>query len=120
VVVSQPRSEAFAVAKRHTGSFLSISSSCSLPDFSPVQIPQERRPLAVLKGDPAHQRGISTAASRSRRDEFEDLARSFNTMADHLGKESRPNGENSQNDLGTLTALARAGTPPLTAGRPNG
>jgi putative nucleotidyltransferase with HDIG domain len=93
VVVSQPRSEAFAVAKRFTRVlFLSISLVLLVAGlFAHVQIRRSVAPLAVLKEGT---RRISGGDFENRveirsGDEFEELARSFNTMAEHLGREFR-------------------------------
>jgi putative nucleotidyltransferase with HDIG domain len=115
VVVSQPRSEAFAVAKRFTRVlFLSISLVVLIAGlFALVQIRRSVAPLAVLKeGTRRISRGdFDSRVEIGSGDEFEDLAGSFNTMADHLGREFRIQArlieELAANDLGTLTALAR-------------
>jgi putative nucleotidyltransferase with HDIG domain len=93
VVVSQPRSEAFAVANRYTRVlFLSITLVVLIAGlFAQVQIRRSVAPLAVLKEGT---RRISGGDFEGRveigsGDEFEDLAGSFNTMADHLGREFR-------------------------------
>jgi len=93
VVVSRPRSEAFAVAKRFTRAhFLSISLVVLIAGlFAHVQVRRSVAPLAVLKEGT---RRISGGDFDSRveirsGDEFEDLARSFNAMAGHLGREFR-------------------------------
>jgi putative nucleotidyltransferase with HDIG domain len=93
VVVSQPRSEAFAAAKQFTQVlFLSIVLFVLVVGlFAQVQIRRSVAPLAVLKEGT---RRISGGDFNSRveirsGDEFEDLAGSFNTMADHLGREFR-------------------------------
>ncbi len=126
VVVSQPRSEAFAVAKRFTRVlFLSISLVVLIAGlFAHVQIRRSVAPLAVLKEGTRRISGgdFDSRVEIGSGDEFEDLARSFNTMADHLGKEFRIQAELieklAQNDLGTLTALARTvdTNSPWTAG----
>jgi putative nucleotidyltransferase with HDIG domain len=126
VVVSQPRSEAFAAANRFTRVlFLSISLVVLIAGlFAHVQIRRSVAPLAVLKEGT---RRISGGDFDSRveirsGDEFEDLAQSFNAMAGHLGREFRIQArlieELAQNDLGTLTALARTvdTNSPWTAG----
>ncbi|MBF8259593.1 MAG: hypothetical protein HW377_1967 [Actinobacteria bacterium] len=126
VVVSQPRSEAFAAAKRFTRALLLSISLVALMAglFAKVQIRRSVAPLAVLKEGT---RRISGGDFDSRveirsGDEFEDLGRSFNAMADHIGKEFRIQArlieELVQNDLGTLTALARTvdTNSPWTAG----
>jgi putative nucleotidyltransferase with HDIG domain len=93
VVVSQPRSEAFATAKRFTQAlFLSIALVVLMAGlFAHVQIRRSVAPLAVLKEGT---RRISGGDFDSRveivsRDEFGELGQSFNTMADHLGREFR-------------------------------
>ena len=93
VVVSRPRSEAFAFAKRFTRThFLSISLVVLIAGlFAHVQVRRSVAPLAVLKEGT---RRISGGDFESRveirsGDEFEELARSFNAMAGHLGKEFR-------------------------------
>jgi putative nucleotidyltransferase with HDIG domain len=126
VVVSQPRSEVFAAAKSFTRILLlSIALVALIVGlFAHVQIRKSVAPLAVLKEGT---RRISEGDFDSRvaigsGDEFEDLAGSFNAMADHLGREFRVQArlieELAQNDLGTLTALARTvdTNSPWTAG----
>ena len=126
VLVSQPRSEAFAVATRYTRIlFLSIILVVLIAGlFAHVQIRRSVAPLAVLKEGT---RRISEGDFDSRveigsGDEFEELGQSFNAMADHLGREFRIQArlleELAQNDLGTLTALARTvdTNSPWTAG----
>ena len=126
VVVSQPRSEAFAVAKGYTRAlFLSISLVVLMAGFfAHVQIRRSVAPLAVLKEGTRRISGgdFDSRVEIGSGDEFEDLAGSFNTMADHLGMEFRIQArlieELAQNDLGTLTALARTvdTNSPWTAG----
>jgi len=126
VVVSQPRSEAFASAKRFTQAlFLSISLVVLVAGlFANVQIRRSVAPLAILKEGTRRISGgdFDSRVEIGSGDEFEDLARSFNSMADHLGREfriqARLNEELAQNDLGTLTALARTvdTNSPWTAG----
>ena len=126
VVVSQPRSEAFAVAKGYTRAlFLSISLVVLMAGFfAHVQIRRSVAPLAVLKEGTRRISGgdFDSRVEIGSGDEFEDLAGSFNTMADHLGREFRIQArlieELAQNDLGTLTALARTvdTNSPWTAG----
>jgi putative nucleotidyltransferase with HDIG domain len=93
VVVSQPRSEAFAAAKRFTQAlFLSISLVVLMAGlFAHVQIRRSIAPLAVLKEGTRRISGgdFDSRVEIGSGDEFEDLARSFNTMADHLGREFR-------------------------------
>jgi putative nucleotidyltransferase with HDIG domain len=93
VVVSQPRSEAFAAAKRFTRAlFLSISLVVLMAGlFAHVQIRRSVAPLAVLKEGTRRISGgdFDSRVEIGSGDEFEDLARSFNTMADHLGREFR-------------------------------
>lgn len=93
VLVSQPRSEAFAGAKNLTRVlFLSICLVVLLAGlFAHVQIRRSVAPLAVLEEGT---RRISGGDFDSRvevrsGDEFEDLARSFNAMAGQLGGEFR-------------------------------
>jgi len=126
VVVSQPRSEAFAVAKGYTRAlFLSISLVVLMAGFfAHVQIRRSVAPLAVLKEGTRRISGgdFDSRVEIGSGDEFEDLAGSFNTMADHLGREFRIQArlieELAANDLGTLTALARTvdTNSPWTAG----
>jgi putative nucleotidyltransferase with HDIG domain len=126
VVVSQPRSEAFAVAKGYTRAlFLSISLVVLMAGFfAHVQIRRSVAPLAVLKEGTRRISGgdFDSRVEIGSGDEFEELAGSFNTMADHLGREFRIQArlieELAQNDLGTLTALARTvdTNSPWTAG----
>ena len=93
VVVSQPRSEAFAVAKRYTRVlFLSISLVVLIAGlFAHVQIRKNIAPLAVLKEGTLRISGGDFGSRVEIRsgDEFEELGQSFNTMADHLGREFR-------------------------------
>lgn len=93
VVVTRPRSEAFAASNRFTRVlFLSIALVVLLAGlFAHVQIRRSIAPLTVLKEGT---RRISEGDFDSRveigsGDEFQDLARSFNAMADHLGREFR-------------------------------
>jgi putative nucleotidyltransferase with HDIG domain len=126
VVISHPRSEAFAAAKRFTKAlFLSISLVVLMAGlFALMQIRRSVAPLAVLKEGTRRISGgdFDSRVEIGSGDEFEDLARSFNTMADHLGREFRIQArlieELAQNDLGTLTALARTvdTNSPWTAG----
>ena len=126
VVVSQPRSEAFAVAKGYTRAlFLSISLVVLMAGFfAHVQIRRSVAPLAVLKEGTRRISGgdFDSRVEIGSGDEFEELAGSFNTMADHLGREFRIQArlieELAANDLGTLTALARTvdTNSPWTAG----
>ena len=91
VVVSQPRSEAFAVSKRFTRVlFLSISLVVLMAAlFAHVQIRRSVAPLAMLKEGTRRISGgdFDSRVEIGSGDEFEDLARSFNTMADRLGRE---------------------------------
>jgi putative nucleotidyltransferase with HDIG domain len=93
VVVGKPRSEAFAVAKRFTrGLFLSITLVVLMVGlFAHVQIRRSVAPLAVLKEGTRRISGgdFGARVEIGSGDEFEDMARSFNTMADHLGREFR-------------------------------
>ncbi|MGZ9265347.1 MAG: HD-GYP domain-containing protein [Candidatus Deferrimicrobiaceae bacterium] len=126
VVVSRPRSEAFAVAKGFTQVlFLSIALVVLMAGlFAHVLIRRSVAPLAVLKEGTRRISGgdFDSRVEIGSGDEFEDLARSFNAMADHLGREFRIQAELieelAQNDLGTLTALARTvdTNSPWTAG----
>ena len=126
VVVSQPRSEAFAVAKGYTRAlFLSISLVVLMAGFfAHVQIRRSVAPLAVLKEGTRRISGgdFDSRVEIGSGDEFEELAGSFNAMADHLGREFRIQArlieELAANDLGTLTALARTvdTNSPWTAG----
>jgi len=126
VVVSQPRSEAFAAVKRFTRAlFLTIGLIVLTAGlFAHVQIRRSVVPLAVLKEGTRRISGgnFDSRVEIGSGDEFEDLARSFNAMADHLGREFRIQArlieELAQNELGTLTALARAvdSNSPWTAG----
>jgi putative nucleotidyltransferase with HDIG domain len=97
VVVSQPRSEAFAAAKRFTQAlFLSISLVVLMAGlFAHVQIRRSVAPLAVLKEGTRRISGgdFDSRVEIGSGDEFEDLARSFNAMADHLGQEFRNQAE---------------------------
>jgi putative nucleotidyltransferase with HDIG domain len=91
VVVSQTRSEAFAVSKQFTRVlFLSISLVVLMAVlFAHVQIRRTVAPLAVLKEGTRRISGgdFDSRVEIGSGDEFEDLARSFNTMADRLGRE---------------------------------
>jgi len=93
VVVSRPRSEAFAVAKGFTQVlFLSIALVVLMAGlFAHVLIRRSVAPLAVLKEGTRRISGgdFDSRVEIGSGDEFEDLARSFNTMADHLGREFR-------------------------------
>ena len=93
VVVSQPRSEAFVAAKRFTRAlFLSISLVALMAGlFAHVQIRRSVAPLAVLKEGTRRISGgdFDSRVEIGSGDEFEELARSFNAMADHLGREFR-------------------------------
>jgi putative nucleotidyltransferase with HDIG domain len=126
VVVSQPRSDAFAAIKTFTRAlFLSIALVVLIAGlFAHVQIRRSVAPLAVLKEGTRRISGgdFDSRVEIGSGDEFEELAGSFNTMADHLGREFRIQArlieELAQNDLGTLTALARTvdTNSPWTAG----
>ncbi len=93
VAVTQPRSEAFAVANRFTRIlFLAIALVVLAAGlFAHVQIRRNIAPLAVLKEGTRRISGgdFDSRVEIASGDEFEELARSFNTMADHLGKEFR-------------------------------
>jgi len=93
VVVSQPRSEAFAAAKRFTQAlFLSIALVVLMAGlFAHVQIRRSVAPLAVLKEGTRRISGgdFDSRVEIGSGDEFEELGHSFNTMADHLGREFR-------------------------------
>jgi len=93
VVVSQPRTEAFAVANRFTRIlFLSIALVVLAAGlFAHVQIRRNLAPLAVLQEGTRRISGgdFDSRVEIGSGDEFEELARSFNTMTDHLGKEFR-------------------------------
>jgi putative nucleotidyltransferase with HDIG domain len=93
VLVSQTKSEAFAVAKQFTGRlFLSITLIVLMAGlFALVQIRRSVAPLDLLKEGT---RRISGGDFDSRveirsGDEFEELGESFNSMASHLGGEFR-------------------------------
>ncbi|HEX2709214.1 MAG TPA: HD domain-containing phosphohydrolase, partial [Candidatus Deferrimicrobium sp.] len=93
VVVSQPRSEAFAVAKRFTQAlFLSIALVVLMVGlFAHVQIRRSVAPLTVLKEGTRRISGgdFDSRVEIGSGDEFEELGHSFNAMADHLGREFR-------------------------------
>ena len=93
VVVSQPRSEAFAVSKRFTRVlFLSIALVMLMAGlFAHVQIRRSVAPLAVLKEGTRRISGgdFDSRVEIGSGDEFEELGHSFNAMADHLGREFR-------------------------------
>jgi putative nucleotidyltransferase with HDIG domain len=93
VVVSQPRSEAFAAAKRFTQAlFLSIALVVLMAGlFAHVQIRRSVAPLAVLKEGTRRISGgdFDSRVEIGSGDEFEELGHSFNSMADHLGREFR-------------------------------
>ena len=93
VVVSQPRSEAFAAAKSFTRAlFLSIFLVVLIAGlFALVQIRRSVAPLAVLKDGTRRISGgdFDSRVEIGSGDEFEELAESFNTMADNLGQEFR-------------------------------
>ncbi|MBP2675279.1 MAG: cyclic diguanylate phosphodiesterase [Deltaproteobacteria bacterium] len=93
VAVTQPRSEAFAATKHFTRIlFMTVLLVLLVAGlYALVQIRRNLAPLSVLEEGT---RRISGGDFESRveigsGDEFEALARSFNTMADHLGKEFR-------------------------------
>ncbi len=101
VVVSLPRSEGYAAAKQFKrGLLLSIGLVVLVAGlFALVQIRRNLAPLAVLK---EATRRISMEDFHGRveidsGDEFEELSRSFNTMADRLGAEFR-----IQDDMGRI------------------
>ncbi|MGZ9252756.1 MAG: HAMP domain-containing protein, partial [Candidatus Deferrimicrobiaceae bacterium] len=85
VVVSRPRSEAFAVAKGFTQVlFLSIALVVLMAGlFAHVLIRRSVAPLAVLKEGTRRISGgdFDSRVEIGSGDEFEDLARSFNAMA---------------------------------------
>jgi len=93
VVVSQPRSEAYAAARRFTRvqilSFALVVLAAGL--FAHVQIRKSTTPIAVLKEGTRRISGgdFDSRVEIGSGDEFEELARSFNAMAGHLGKEFR-------------------------------
>ena len=93
VVVSQPRSEAFAVANRFTRVlFLSIALVVLMAGlFAHVQIRRSVAPLAVLKEGTRRISGgdFDSRVEIGSGDEFEELGHSINAMADHLGREFR-------------------------------
>jgi putative nucleotidyltransferase with HDIG domain len=93
VVVSQPRSEAFAAAKRFTRVlFLYISLVVLMAGlFAHVQIRRSVAPLVVLKEGTRRISGgdFDSRVEIGSGDEFEELGHSFNAMADHLGREFR-------------------------------
>jgi len=93
VVSSQPRSEAFASAKSFTRAlFLSIFLVMLMAGlFAHVQIRRSVAPLAVLKEGTRRISGgdFDSRVAIGSGDEFEDLGLSFNTMANHLGREFR-------------------------------
>ncbi|OYV96977.1 MAG: hypothetical protein B7Z62_07215 [Deltaproteobacteria bacterium 37-65-8] len=115
VVVGQSRSEAFAAARHFTWAlFLSVALVVLISVlFAHVLIRRSVAPLAVLKEGTRRISGgdFDSRVEIGSGDEFEDLARSFNTMADQLGREFRTQArlieELAQNDIGTLAALAR-------------
>jgi putative nucleotidyltransferase with HDIG domain len=85
VVVSQPRSEAFAAAKRFTHAlFRSIALVVLMAGlFAHVQIRRSVAPLAVLKEGTRRISGgdFDSRVEIGSGDEFEELGQSFNTMA---------------------------------------
>jgi putative nucleotidyltransferase with HDIG domain len=90
VVVSQPRAEAFAARKRFTQAlFLSISPVMLIAALFALQIRRSVAPLAVLQEGTRRISGgdFDSRVEIGSGDEFEELARSFNAMAGHLGKE---------------------------------
>ncbi len=93
VVVSQPRSEAFAVSKRFTRVLFLVIALVMLMAglFAHVQIRRSVAPLAVLKEGTRRISGgdFDSRVEIGSGDEFEELGHSFNTMADHLGREFR-------------------------------
>ncbi len=91
VVVSQPRAETFAAAKSFTRNLFMYIFLVMLITifFAHVLVRRGVAPLAVLKEGTRRISGgdfDSRIAIRSG-DEFEELARSFNTMANHIGRE---------------------------------
>ena len=93
VAITQTRSEAFAATNRFKWILLlSIALVVLVAGlFAIVQVRRSVAPLAILQEGT---RRISGGDFDSRihigsGDEFEDFARSFNAMADHLGKEFR-------------------------------
>ena len=97
VVISQSRSEAFAVARHFMWAlFLSVALVVLIAVFfAHVLIRKSVAPLAVLKEGTRRISGgdFDSRVKIGSGDEFEDLARSFNTMADHLGREFRTQAE---------------------------
>ncbi len=93
VLISQPRSEAFAVAKRYTRIlFLSIFLVVLIAALlAHVQIRRSVAPLAVLKEGTRRISGgdFDSRVEIASGDEFEELARSFNTMTEQMGREFR-------------------------------
>ncbi|MBE0606356.1 MAG: HD domain-containing protein [Deltaproteobacteria bacterium] len=97
VLVTQPRSEAFAAAKRYTRVlFLSITLVVLIAGlFAHVQIRRSVAPLALLKEGTQRISGgdFDSRVVIGSGDEFEELAGSFNAMAGHLGREFRNQAE---------------------------
>jgi putative nucleotidyltransferase with HDIG domain len=97
VAVTQSRSDAFAAANQFTRIFfVTIALSVLVAGlFALVQIRRNIAPLAVLKEGTRRISGgdFDSRIQIASKDEFEELGRSFNTMADHLGKEFRVQAE---------------------------
>ncbi|MHB1012580.1 MAG: HD domain-containing phosphohydrolase [Desulfobacteria bacterium] len=93
VVVSKPRSEAFAVAESFTRTFSLYIFLVMLVAglFAHVQIRRSVAPLAVLKEGTRRISGgdFDSRVDIGSGDEFEDLGESFNSMAHHLSREFR-------------------------------
>ncbi len=100
VVISQPESEAFAVAKHFTRVLLLSIALIMLVAglFAHMQIRRNVAPLAVLANGTRRIRGgdFDSRVEIGSGDEFEELALSFNTMAEHLGKQFRDLTETNQ------------------------
>jgi putative nucleotidyltransferase with HDIG domain len=113
VVISQPRSEAFAAARRFTRALiLSITLVALMAGlFAHVQIRRCVAPLAVLKEGTRRISGgdFGSRVEIASGDEFEDLGRSFNTMADRLGREFRVQSDMGRIVQGILAETERGG-----------
>ena len=109
VIVSEPRSNALApIAEFHkTFPLTLLLSLCIVMLFSLTQIRRNLVPLAKL------QEGTKRVATQdfdiqievASGDEFEELAESFNTMAERLGQQFRLNATKAEIDRSVLAAL---------------
>jgi putative nucleotidyltransferase with HDIG domain len=111
IVVSQSRADAFAVVTRFTKMFVLIIVLTLLVILllSIVQIRRKLDPLGKLR-EGTRKIGEGNFGNRieiATGDEFEDLAHSFNTMAERLGKEFHALTETGRIVRSVLTALEK-------------